>query len=134
MTTIFFNALKGELKKSFESRVTQLETKVFQLETKVAQQESLIASLRMDNPSSRMATDPTEIDNNESQIYSRTCQEIYDYDNSQSSGFYIIDPDGQDLNGESEEPFQVYCDMTTGATTDIENFKLKKLMPVVIKN
>ncbi|KAI9563595.1 Contactin-associated protein-like 2 precursor [Daphnia sinensis] len=103
----------GELKKSFESRVTHLETKVFQLEAKVAQQESLIASLRMDNPSSRMATDPAEIDNNETHIYPRTCQEIYNYDNSRSSGYYIIDPDGQNLNGESEEPFQVYCDMTT---------------------
>ncbi|XP_059353050.1 contactin-associated protein-like 5 [Daphnia carinata] len=112
MTRIFVYALKGELKQSFEYRVTQLETKVFQLETKVAQQESLIAFLRKDNHNSRMATDPVEIDNTKSQIYHRTCQEIYNYDNSQSSGYYVIDPDGQDANGESEEPIQVYCDMT----------------------
>lgn len=31
-----------------------------------------------------------------------------------TSGLYIIDPDGQNVGGESEDPIEVYCDMGVG--------------------
>jgi hypothetical protein len=48
------------------------------------------------------------------QVYSdtnsfATCKEILDADKSTGDGVYTIDPDGSG----NEEPFEVYCDMTT---------------------
>jgi|688.fasta_scaffold468470_1 hypothetical protein len=31
-----------------------------------------------------------------------------------TSGLYIIDPDGQNVGGESEDPIEVYCDLGVG--------------------
>lgn len=54
----------------------------------------------------------------------RTCQEAYDDDSTLKSGWYTIDPDGQNVGGESEIPIKVYCDMTVGKDELILNYML----------
>lgn len=97
----------------------EIEAKVVNLETKVAKQEYIIKALQNGCEVSRAGHVSVNKTDNKNKILGknfipRTCQEAYDQGMIMTSGLYIIDPDGQNVGGESEDPIEVYCDMGVG--------------------
>ena len=82
--------------------VTKQEMEIMGLKAEVAYQKSLLNHMKNAQPI--VQTTQFKAAN------FRTCDEIFRSDPTSPSGNYTIDPDG---NGE-EEPFEVFCDMTTG--------------------
>lgn len=94
-----------------------LERKLAFFERKILEHEVLIDSLQNKENSFSLEQSglPNTVTTNsklakENKIL-RTCQEIYKSDASLSSGYYLIDPDGQ---GTGDPPIYVYCDLTSG--------------------
>ena len=106
-------------KELFEAKIMEIEAKVINLETKVAKQEYIIKALQNECEVSRpeyVSVNKTDNKNKKlgKNFIPRTCQEAYDQGMITTSGLYIIDPDGQNVGGESEDPIEVYCEMGVG--------------------
>ena len=88
-----------------------MEEKLETLELKVAQQDALLIALRGERPPTFLS-DGTGMQGSGRHVIRRTCSEIRSADLTSTSGWYWIDPDGQDVIG--GDPIYVYCNMDTG--------------------
>ena len=87
-----------------ESRINNLEIEVVQLKKTNLDLEETNKKLVLDSDN------VIDIDVTRRDVVPRSCFEVKAMNPNAQSGEYFIDPDGQ-IGG--DEPFKVYCDMTT---------------------
>lgn len=81
-----------------EEKIVRLEEKISALENRLQWQEAALSSSGFkDAPTGRA-------------LLPRSCQEAFEQTMSPQSGFYTIDPDGENIG---ELPISVYCDKTS---------------------
>lgn len=84
--------------KRLEEKIVRLEEKIITLENRIQWQEAALGSSGLkDAPAGRV-------------LLPRSCQEAFEQTMPPQSGFYTIDPDGENIG---ELPISVYCDKTS---------------------
>ncbi len=98
------------IKEILAAKVARLE----ELEIKVQHQETLLMNLAHQQRVVPSSTGSFQSGKEGKSIIFRTCRETRIADPSLTSGMYWVDPDGL---GIGDDPIYVYCDMTTGISS-----------------